>query len=76
MQQGDEISPTLNLAMDDSTASLIILSINYANSSWCLDELALLCDLRSSLKRPMIHILYGVNPSDVRKRESFLTRRR
>lgn len=31
------------------------------------DELALLCDLRSSLKRPMIPIFYGVNPEDVRK---------
>ena len=33
MQRGDEIGPSLDLAMDDSAASVIILSTNYANSS-------------------------------------------
>ncbi|KAL9307431.1 putative TIR domain, P-loop containing nucleoside triphosphate hydrolase [Arabidopsis thaliana] len=67
MEKGDKIDPSLFEAIEDSAASVIILSTNYANSSWCLDELALLCDLRSSLKRPMIPIFYGVNPEDVRK---------
>ncbi|CAL9216155.1 unnamed protein product [Arabidopsis halleri] len=67
MEKGDKIDPSLFEAIEDSAASVIVLSKNYANSAWCLNELALICELRSSLKRPMIPIFYGVNPSDVRK---------
>ncbi|VVA90428.1 unnamed protein product [Arabis nemorensis] len=67
MQKGDEIHPTLVVAIEDSAASVVVLSWNYANSHWCLDELAKLCDLRASLKRPMIPIFYEVDPSHVRK---------
>ncbi|CAE5958418.1 unnamed protein product [Arabidopsis arenosa] len=67
MEKGDKIDPSLFEAIEDSAASVIVLSKNYANSAWCLNELALICELRSSLKRPMIPIFYGVNPSDVSK---------
>ncbi|KAL1218973.1 Disease resistance protein RPV1 [Cardamine amara subsp. amara] len=67
MERGDQIGPSLDLAIEDSAASVIVISENYANSPWCLNELAMLCDLRSSLKRPMIPIFYGVDPSHVRK---------
>ncbi|XP_010501579.1 PREDICTED: toll/interleukin-1 receptor-like protein [Camelina sativa] len=68
MKRGDEIGPSLFEAIEDSAACVIVLSRKYANSTWCLDELATLCDLtRSSLKRPMVPIFYGVDPSDVRK---------
>ncbi|KFK44611.1 hypothetical protein AALP_AA1G281200 [Arabis alpina] len=68
MQKGDEIQPSLIAAIEDSAASVVVLSRNYANSRWCLDELAMLCDLRaSSLNRPMIPIFYEVDPSHVRK---------
>ncbi|KAG2310668.1 hypothetical protein Bca52824_022225 [Brassica carinata] len=67
MQRGDEINPSLVAAMEDSAASVVVLSPRYADSHWCLDELATLCDLRSSLKRPMIPIFYEVDPSHVRK---------
>ncbi|KAF2565762.1 hypothetical protein F2Q68_00028069 [Brassica cretica] len=67
MQRGDEINPSLVAAMEDSAASVVVLSPRYADSHWCLDELATLCDLRASLKRPMIPIFYEVDPSHVRK---------
>lgn len=67
MEKGDVIGPSLDEAIENSAASVIVLSHHYANSHWCLNELAMLCDLRSSLKRPMIPIFYGVTPSDVRK---------
>ncbi|KAF8086734.1 hypothetical protein N665_0613s0003 [Sinapis alba] len=67
MQRGDEINPSLVSAMEDSAASVVVLSPRYADSHWCLDELATLCDLRASLKRPMIPIFYEVDPSHVRK---------
>ncbi|CAG7864777.1 unnamed protein product [Brassica rapa] len=67
MQRGDEINPSLVAAMEDSAASVVVLSPRYADSHWCLDELATLCDLRASLRRPMIPIFYEVDPSHVRK---------
>lgn len=67
MERGDEIAPSLVAAMEDSAASVVVLSPRYADSHWCLDELAMLCDLRASLKRPMIPIFYEVDPSHVRK---------
>ncbi|KAL5818219.1 hypothetical protein ACOSQ3_022116 [Xanthoceras sorbifolium] len=39
LRRGDEISPSLSKAIQDSSLSIIILSENYASSSWCLNEL-------------------------------------
>ncbi|KAL1218975.1 Disease resistance protein RPV1 [Cardamine amara subsp. amara] len=72
MKRGDVIPPSLFAALEDSGGSIIVLSKNYANSVWCLDELAMLCDLRASLNRPMIPIFYGVVPSEVRKQSGHI----
>ncbi|PNX56165.1 disease resistance protein (TIR-NBS-LRR class), partial [Trifolium pratense] len=39
IESGDEVSPALNKAIEESTIYVIILSEHYASSSWCLDEL-------------------------------------
>ncbi|XP_033135704.1 disease resistance protein TAO1 isoform X2 [Brassica rapa] len=67
MERGEEINASLIAGMEDSAASLVLFSPHYADSRWCLDELATLCDLSSSLDRPMIPIFYKVDPSHVRK---------
>lgn len=67
MERGEEINPSLIAGMEDSAASLVLFSPRYSDSRWCLDELAKLCDLSSSLDRPMIPIFYSVDPSHVRK---------
>ncbi|CAH8361528.1 unnamed protein product [Eruca vesicaria subsp. sativa] len=70
MKRGEEINPSLIAGMEDSAASLVLFSPRYSDSHWCLDELAKLCDLSSSLDRPMIPIFYMVDPSHVRKQSS------
>ncbi|KAJ4823707.1 hypothetical protein Tsubulata_027093 [Turnera subulata] len=65
MTQGDEISPTLMEAIEESSASIIILSPNYANSHWCLEELARICELR----RLILPVFYQVEPSNVRRQK-------
>ncbi|XP_024025934.1 TMV resistance protein N [Morus notabilis] len=40
LKTGDEISPTLLRAIEESKLCLIILSEDYASSRWCLEELA------------------------------------
>ncbi|XP_022733870.1 disease resistance protein TAO1-like [Durio zibethinus] len=63
LNRGDEISPRLLEAIEDSAASVVILSQNYASSHWCLEELARICQLR----RLILPVFYGVDPSHVRR---------
>ncbi|AET03053.1 disease resistance protein RPV1 isoform X2 [Medicago truncatula] len=63
LDRGDHIATTLLEAIDDSAASIVIISPNYADSHWCLDELNRICDL----ERLIIPVFYKVDPSHVRK---------
>lgn len=63
MSQGDEIAPSLLEAIEDSAASIIMLSPRYADSHWCLEELTTICQLR----RLILPVFYKVDPSHVRK---------
>ncbi|CAL0333492.1 unnamed protein product [Lupinus luteus] len=63
LDRGDEIAPSLLEAIDDSAASIIIISPDYASSHWCLEELAKICEC----KRLVLPVFYRVDPSDVRK---------
>lgn len=61
-----ELGPSLLEAMEDSVAFVVVLSPEYAKSHWCLEELAMLCDMRSSLSRPILPVFYEVDPWHVR----------
>ncbi|XP_041010865.1 disease resistance protein RPV1-like [Juglans microcarpa x Juglans regia] len=63
MRGGDEIKPCLLEAIEDSAASIAIISPNYASSHWCLEELSKICEYR----RLLLPVFYRVNPSDVRR---------
>jgi hypothetical protein len=63
LRRGEEIAPSLLEAIDDSAASIVIISQNYASSRWCLEELSKICDCR----RLILPVFYYVDPSDVRK---------
>ncbi|KAJ9558629.1 hypothetical protein OSB04_013243 [Centaurea solstitialis] len=70
IQTGDDLKPELESAITASRASIIVLSQNYASSTWCLDELVLILDLRRTSKHIVIPIFYHVDPTDVRKKQS------
>ncbi|XP_054775713.1 disease resistance protein RPV1-like [Prosopis cineraria] len=63
LDRGDQIAPSLLEAIDDSAASIIIISPNYASSHWCLEELAEICKCR----RLILPVFFNVDPRDVRK---------
>ena len=65
LDRGDEIAPTLLEAIDDSAASIVVLSPDYASSRWCLDELAKICDC----DKLILPIFYRVDTSHVRKQK-------
>lgn len=59
------VSPARLRAIEDSAAFIAILSPSYASSSWCLEELAKVCECR----RLILPVFYRVDPSSVRRQK-------
>ena len=65
LRKGEEISSALLTAIEESRFSVVILSKNYASSTWCLKELAKIVECRSK-GQTIYPIFYDVDPSEVR----------
>ncbi|ONH89962.1 hypothetical protein PRUPE_8G026700 [Prunus persica] len=73
LQRGADINPELLTAIEQSRFAIIVLSTNYASSSWCLRELTHIVQSMKEKER-IFPIFYDVDPSDVRhQRGSFGT---
>ncbi|XP_059665718.1 TMV resistance protein N-like [Cornus florida] len=64
---GEEISPALRKAIEESRISVIVFSKNYASSRWCLDELAIILECKNKMGQTVFPIFYDVEPTHVRK---------
>ncbi|OIW07397.1 hypothetical protein TanjilG_10232 [Lupinus angustifolius] len=72
LERGESISQNLLDAIEESLIAIVIISQNYASSTWCLDELQKIVDCKQSLGLQVFPIFYGVDPSHVgHQRESF-----
>ncbi|KAI5444726.1 hypothetical protein KIW84_013122 [Lathyrus oleraceus] len=67
LQKGDEITPSLLKAIEHSKIAIVVLSKNYASSSFCLQELSKIIDSMNGKDRSILPVFYKVDPSDVRK---------
>ncbi|CAH1440830.1 unnamed protein product [Lactuca virosa] len=70
IETGEDLKPELESAIKASQASIIVLSKNYATSTWCLDELVLILEQRMTSDHIVIPIFYHVEPTHVRKQQS------
>ncbi|XP_040996139.1 disease resistance protein RUN1-like [Juglans microcarpa x Juglans regia] len=66
LERGEEISPALFKAIEGSMISIIVLSKNFAESRWCLDELLKILDCKETMKQIVLPIFYHIDPSEVR----------
>jgi hypothetical protein len=69
LQGGDEIKSSLFKAIEESRIFIPVLSINYASSSFCLDELSHIIDRFKESGRLVLPIFYDVEPYHVRDQD-------
>ncbi|XP_023643317.1 disease resistance protein ADR2-like [Capsella rubella] len=67
MERGHTIDSSLKEAIGESRIAIVLLTNNYASSSWCLDELLEILDCQKKIGQIVMTVFYGVDPSDVRK---------
>ncbi|KAF5817446.1 putative TIR domain-containing protein [Helianthus annuus] len=70
LPRGEVIGPSLMKTIEESHIAIVIFSKNYADSSWCLEELAHIMKCKDERKLIVMPVFYGVDPSDVRKQKS------
>ncbi|VVA93235.1 unnamed protein product [Arabis nemorensis] len=69
MERGNTIGPMLVKAIREATVSIVLMSKNYASSSWCLDELVEILNCKDASGQIVMPVFYEVDPSDVRKQK-------
>ncbi|TQD88240.1 hypothetical protein C1H46_026121 [Malus baccata] len=67
LKKGEELTTAFERAIQGSKISIIVFSRQYANSSWCLEELVKIMECRRTLGQLVLPIFYDVGPSHVRK---------
>uniref|UniRef100_F6GYB0 TIR domain-containing protein n=1 Tax=Vitis vinifera TaxID=29760 RepID=F6GYB0_VITVI len=67
LRRGQEISPALVKAIEESRFSVIVFSKNYASSTWCLEELVKIIDCTMAMGHAALPVFYNMDPSHVRK---------
>ncbi|XP_038889998.1 TMV resistance protein N-like isoform X2 [Benincasa hispida] len=65
LERGKTIGGTLTKSIKESRCTIVILSERYADSKWCLRELAEIVDSKNTLGQLVLAVFYKISPSDV-----------
>ncbi|RHN73571.1 putative Heat shock protein 70 family [Medicago truncatula] len=66
IQKGEEITPSLLQAIQQSRIFIVVFSNNYASSTFCLNELVMILECSNTHGRLFLPVFYDVDPSQVR----------
>ncbi|BAU02009.1 TMV resistance protein [Vigna angularis] len=66
LRKGEEITPALFHAIQNSRISIVVFSKNYASSTFCLNELVKILECAKEEGRSIYPIFYVVDPSEIR----------
>ncbi|KAF5459631.1 hypothetical protein F2P56_019566 [Juglans regia] len=69
LERGESISPKLLKVIEESMISIIVLSPNYASSTWCLEELTKILECKETKKQIVLPVFYHVDPSEIRNQK-------
>ncbi|GJW90828.1 Toll/interleukin-1 receptor domain-containing protein [Tanacetum coccineum] len=69
LPKGESVGPALLEDIEESHIVVLVFSKNYADSSWCLDELVHITKCRAKNGHIVMPVFYDVDPSDVRKQK-------
>lgn len=70
LQRGDPISEVIMEAIKLSKLSIIVFSENFANSTWCLNDLVQILEWKRKRNHLVWPIFYKVDPTDVRHQKN------
>ncbi|GAU40064.1 hypothetical protein TSUD_258570 [Trifolium subterraneum] len=66
LKSGNQILPSIFKALERSRVAIVVLSKNYAASTYCLDELVNILECKKTKKQLVFPIFYDVHPFEVR----------
>ena len=66
LEKGGDIASDLSRAIEESKIFVIVFSKRYADSKWCLNELAKIMDCKKEKGSVVLPVFYHVEPTDVR----------
>ena len=69
LETGENIWSKLEEAIQKSRIAVIVFSENFANSKWCLRELAKIMECKRNLQQIVLPVFYEVDPSHIRNQK-------